>query len=79
MDENKIEISEELKNKIDEILKRIEEGNSEKTEYNFEIPNAINKLNYVSDKALDLALYLLSVGNFSIESINNNRKQKITI
>ena len=33
----------------------------------------------MSDKALDLALYLLSVGNFSIESINNNRKQKITI
>ena len=77
MEEKNYEISDELKAKIEQILKRIEEGNSEKKEYDFEIPNTINKLNYVSDKALELAIEMLSIGEFSIQSTSNKRQQII--
>ena len=55
----------------------IEELNNyliDKDKYEFEICEIPNKLNFVSDKALNLAIELIKIGNFSLKREEKNKK-----
>ncbi|MBR3280765.1 MAG: AAA family ATPase [Clostridia bacterium] len=55
------------------ILNRLSSYNNEKTNYTFEFECAKNKLNYVSDKALETAIRLLENAEMKIEKKKNDK------
>ena len=68
-----------LDEEIKDILNRIKNGNCEKKRYDFEIKKVPDKLNYVSDRVLKIAIKLLEKGEYKLESKHEGSNDKMVI
>lgn len=79
-DEIKDATKDETKDETNPLVNELKEYLVDKEKYNFTINSAVNKLNYVSDKSLELAINLIKKGNFSIKKeLDKYKRNKIYV
>ena len=79
-DKKENEIKAATKDETNPLVNELKEYLVDKEKYNFTINSAVNKLNYVSDKSLELAINLIKKGNFSIKKeLDKYKRNKIYV